>query len=71
MSLNPLVAQVDPMTRRALIRQADALGFQTENQWCAVILKTLATLPPERALVALGKIHVISKGTPRIAGLNT
>lgn len=57
------------MTRKALVRQAADLGFLSENQWGAVILKTVAQLPPERALVALGKLHVLAKGTPRITGL--
>jgi hypothetical protein len=55
--------------RAALHKQAESLGFLTANQWAALIVKTFAALPPERALLVLGKVKVLAKSGPRIAGL--
>lgn len=68
MSAHPFAVQVDPHNRAGLEKQAEALGFHTANQWAAVILKTLAPLPAERALLVLGKVKVLAKSGPRVAG---
>ncbi len=67
MSLAPYQVQCPPPVRAALEKQARELGFLTSNQWAAVVLARFSKLPAPRAMVALGRLDMVSRARPVVS----
>jgi hypothetical protein len=64
MSLAPFQVQAPAPVRRGLEAQAAELGFLSANQWASVILKSFSELPAPQAMVALGRLRMLSRCRP-------